>query len=184
MEPVVIINSKSFELTIKRLCYQLIENHNDFSNTVIVGLQPRGIYLSLRIHKELKKILNIKDIKCGNLDVTFFRDDFRRRDEVLIPNSTQMDFIIEEKKVILVDDVLFTGRTIRSGLDALLAFGRPEKVELLVLIDRRFSRDLPIQPNYIGKTVDTISTEKVKVEWRELEGEDKVLLYTPNTDKI
>ncbi|MDQ3191787.1 MAG: bifunctional pyr operon transcriptional regulator/uracil phosphoribosyltransferase PyrR [Bacteroidota bacterium] len=184
MEPVVIINSESFELTIKRLCYQLIENHNDFSEAVIIGLQPRGIYLSLRIQQELKKILSIKDIDCGNLDVTFFRDDFRRRDEILIPNSTQMDFIIEGKNVILVDDVLFTGRTIRAGLDAMLAFGRPEKVELLVLIDRRFSRDLPIQPNYIGKIVDTISTERVKVEWKESEGEDKVLLYTPNTDKI
>ena len=184
MKPVVIINSESFKLTIKRLCYQLIENHNNFSDTVIIGLQPRGIYLSSRIHTELKRILNIQDIKLGNLDVTFFRDDIRRRDEVLIPSSTQMDFIIEDKNVIMVDDVLYTGRTIRAGLDAMLAFGRPRKVELMVLIDRRFSRDLPIQPNYVGKIVDTISTEKVKVEWQDTDGEDKVLLYTPNTPAI
>lgn len=183
MEPIVIINSKSFELTIKRLCFQIIENHNDFSNTAIIGLQPRGIYLAGRIQKELQKILNKTNILCGDLDVTFFRDDFRRREEVVIPKSTQIDFIIEGKKILLVDDVLYTGRTIRAGLDAMLAFGRPEKVELLVLIDRRFTRDLPIQPNYVGKTVDTIASEKVKVEWQETEGEDKVLLYTPNVTK-
>lgn len=183
MEPIVIINSKSFELTIKRLCFQIIENHNDFSNTAIIGLQPRGIYLAGRIQKELQQILNKTNILCGDLDVTFFRDDFRRREEVVIPKSTQIDFIIEGKKVLLVDDVLYTGRTIRAGLDAMLAFGRPEKVELLVLIDRRFTRDLPIQPNYVGKTVDTIASEKVKVEWQETEGEDKVLLYTPNVSK-
>jgi pyrimidine operon attenuation protein / uracil phosphoribosyltransferase len=183
MEPLTILDSESFSLTLKRLCYQLIENHDDFADTVIIGLQPRGVYLSQRIQKELNQILKIDNIQCGSLDVTFFRDDFRRRDEVLIPKATQMDFIIENKKVVLVDDVLFTGRTIRSGLDAMLAFGRPQKVELMVLIDRRFSRDLPIQPNYVGKTVDTISSEKVKVEWRETDGEDKVLLYTPNPVK-
>jgi pyrimidine operon attenuation protein / uracil phosphoribosyltransferase len=183
MEQVTIIDSKAFELTIKRLCYQLIENHSNFSDSVIIGLQPRGIYLAQRIQKELQNILKTDSLKCGNLDITFFRDDFRRRDDVLIPKSTQIDFIIENKKVVLVDDVLFTGRTIRAGLDAMLAFGRPKKVELMVLIDRRFSRDLPIQPNYIGKVVDTISTEKVKVEWKEIEGEDKVVLFTPNAAK-
>jgi pyrimidine operon attenuation protein / uracil phosphoribosyltransferase len=183
MEAVTIIDSKAFELTIKRLCYQLIENHSDFSDSVIIGLQPRGIYLAKRIQQELEKILKTDKLKCGNLDITFFRDDFRRRDDVLIPKSTQIDFIIENKKVILVDDVLFTGRTIRAGLDAMLAFGRPQKVELMVLIDRRFSRDLPIQPNYVGQIVDTISSEKVKVEWNEIEGEDKVVLFTPNVAK-
>jgi pyrimidine operon attenuation protein / uracil phosphoribosyltransferase len=183
MEPLTVIDSKAFELTIKRLCFQLIENHNNFTDSVIIGLQPRGIYLAERIKRELQKILKQDDIKCGTLDITFFRDDFRRRDEMLIPKSTEIDFIIENKKVVLVDDVLFTGRTIRAGLDAMLAFGRPKKVELMVLIDRRFSRDLPIQPNYIGKTVDTMSSEKVKVEWKETEGEDKVILFTPNAGK-
>ena len=183
MEPIVIINSRSFELTIKRLCFQIIENHNDFSNTAIIGLQPRGIFLAGRIQQQLQQILSKPNILCGSLDVTFFRDDFRRREEVLIPKATNIDFIIEGRKVLLVDDVLYTGRTIRAGMDAMLAFGRPEKVELLVLIDRRFSRDLPIQPNYIGKTVDTITAERVKVEWQEIEGEDKVLLYTPNLTK-
>lgn len=176
MKPRLILNSKSFELTISRLCYQLIENHNDFSDSVIIGLQPRGIYLAHRIHKRISEIVKNKKIACGDLDVTFYRDDFRKKD--LIPQSTQIDFIIEDKKVILMDDVLFTGRTIRAGLDALMAFGRPKNVELMVLIDRRYTRHLPIQPNYVGKTIDSIASEKVRVEWKEIEGEDKVWLLT------
>lgn len=179
MEKQVILNSKHLELTIKRLCYQLIETHNDFSNTVIIGLQPRGINVVMRIKTQLEKILK-HEVKCGNLDITFYRDDFRRREKPLIPSATNIDFVIEGKNVILVDDVLYTGRTIRSGLDALLAFGRPKKVELLVLIDRRFRRDLPIQADYVGEAVDTLISEKVSVEWKEIEGEDKVLLYTPD----
>jgi len=174
-QPRVILDSKSFGLTINRLCCQLIENHNDFNQSAIIGLQPRGIFLAKRIHKLISEKTGNKNIPFGSLDITFYRDDFRRG-EPLTPKSTQMDFIIEEKKVILVDDVLFTGRTIRAGLDAMLAFGRPQLVELLVLIDRRYSRHLPIMPNYVGKTVDTISTEKVSVEWKEVDGQDKVLL--------
>ena len=174
MKPRIILDSKHFEITVTRLCYQLIEVHNDFSQTVIVGLQPRGIYLAERIHNKLTEILKKKDIKCGNLDITFFRDDFRKKE--LVPNVTQIDFEIEDMNVVLVDDVLFTGRTIRAGLDALLAFGRPKDVELLVLIDRRLSRHLPIQAKYVGKTIDSIASEKVKVEWKELDGADKVTL--------
>jgi pyrimidine operon attenuation protein / uracil phosphoribosyltransferase len=182
MEKQVILNSRHVELTIKRLCYQLIETHNDFSNTVLIGLQPRGVDLVKRLKTQLESILN-KEIVCGNLDITFYRDDFRRREKPLIPSVTNIDFVIEGKKVVLVDDVLYTGRTIRSGLDALLAFGRPEKVELLVLIDRRFRRDLPIQADYVGQTVDTLISERVSVEWKEIEGEDKVVLYTPETNE-
>jgi len=181
MEKQIILNSKHFELTIKRLCYQLIENHNDFSNTVLIGLQPRGINVLTRIKKELESILN-KEVICGNLDITFYRDDFRRREIPLIPSATNIDFVIEGKNVVLMDDVLYTGRTIRSGLDALLAFGRPEKVELLTMIDRRFQRDLPIQADYVGKMIDTLTSERVSVEWDEIEGEDKVILFTPDTN--
>lgn len=134
-----------------------------------------------RLKSQLESILK-HPVVCGNLDITFYRDDFRRRENPLIPSATNIDFVIENKKVVLVDDVLYTGRTIRAGLDALLAFGRPEKVELLTLIDRRFNRDLPIQPDYVGKTVDTLVSERVSVEWKEIEGEDKVVLYTPDTN--
>lgn len=177
MKPRIILDSKHFEITVTRLCYQLIEQHNDFSETVIVGLQPRGIFLAKRIQKKLTEILRLsakKEIKCGSLDITFFRDDFRQKE--LVPNSTEMDFDIENKNVVLIDDVLYTGRTIRAGLDAMLAFGRPKDVELLVLVDRRLSRHLPIQAKYIGKTIDSIASEKVKVEWKESEGADKVTL--------
>lgn len=182
MEKQVILNSRHFELTIKRLCYELIEQHNDFSNTVLIGLQPRGVNVVTRLKSQLEKILG-KEVVCGTLDITFYRDDFRRTEKPLIPSVTNIDFVIENKKVVLVDDVLYTGRTIRAGLDALLAFGRPQKVELLTLVDRRFRRDLPIQADYIGKTVDTLVSERVSVEWKEIEGEDKVVLYTPESNE-
>ena len=178
MQPKVIVSTQLFEIIINRLCQQLIENHHDFKDSVIIGLQPKGIYLSDRLTKRLQQILDVPTIPNGKLDVTFYRDDFRRRDEILIPNATQIEVVLENKKVILVDDVLYTGRTVRAGMDALLAFGRPKEVELLTLIDRRFSRQLPIQANYVGKTVDTIVSEKVKVEWKEKDGEDRIILYS------
>lgn len=182
MEKQVILNKRHFELTLKRLCHQLIESHNDFSETVIIGLQPRGIHVVKRLKQELEAVLG-KEVICGFLDITFYRDDFRRREKPLIPSVTNIDFSIENKKIVLVDDVLFTGRTIRAGLDALLAYGRPSKVELLTLIDRRFNRDLPIQPDYVGQSIDTLDAERVNVEWKEIEGEDKVILYTPETNE-
>lgn len=179
METQVILNSRHFDLTLKRLCHQLIENHGDFSGTVLIGLQPRGGNVVTRLKLLLEEILD-KPVQCGSLDITFYRDDFRRRERPLIPSATNIDFVIEKKKVVLVDDVLFTGRTIRAGLDAMLAFGRPSGVELLAFIDRRFKRELPIQADYVGKAVDTLSEERVSVEWQEIEGEDKVVLFTPN----
>jgi len=174
VKPRTLLQDKQFEITILRLCHQLIEVHGDFSNSVIIGLQPRGVLLAKRIQEVLQKILKVKKINCGELDTTFFRDDFRRKE--LIPSKTNVDFIIEDKNVVLVDDVLFTGRTIRAGLDAMLAFGRPADVELLVLVDRRFSRHVPIQAKYAGITIDSIEQQNVKVEWKEIDGKDKVTL--------
>lgn len=178
----IILDSTQFDLTIKRLAHQLIENHNNFSNTIIIGLQPRGIFLAERIKAELNAIDKNYNVPAGSLDVTFYRDDYRRQDNPLVPNKTEMNFDIEDKDVILVDDVLFTGRTIRSGLDAMLAFGRPKTVELLVLINRRYERHLPIQADYIGKNVHTIVSERAKVSWAATDGEDKVTLYTPDDE--
>jgi pyrimidine operon attenuation protein/uracil phosphoribosyltransferase len=177
MEKRTILNSRHFEITLKRLASQLKENHQNFENTVLIGLQPRGIHVLNRLKTILEEDLQT-ELKCGQLDITFYRDDFRRREQPIIPSVTNIDFMIEEKNVVLIDDVLFSGRTIRSGLDALLAFGRPKRVELLIFIDRRFERHLPIQPDYAGKVVDTMSTQRVSVEWNEIEGEDKVVLYT------
>lgn len=180
MAPRLLITPQQFSITINRLCHQLIEVHDDFSKSVIIGLQPRGVNLARRIHTTLKEILKNDAILYGELDTTFYRDDFRKKD--LVPNQTTINFIIEDKNVILIDDVLFTGRTIRAGLDAMMAFGRPKDVELMVLVDRRFSRNLPIQAKYIGITIDTIASEKVKVEWKENDGEDHIWLLTNDKD--
>ncbi|WP_026898648.1 bifunctional pyr operon transcriptional regulator/uracil phosphoribosyltransferase PyrR [Daejeonella oryzae] len=182
MQNLPLLAGQKFQITIQRLCRQLIENHNDFSNSVIIGIQPRGIFLAERISAELKKIIPAASIQKGNLDITFFRDDFRRKEGLLRPSNTDIDFIIEGKNVILVDDVLWTGRTIRAAMDAIQAFGRPEKVELLALVDRRYSRHLPIEADYIGIKVDTIDSQKVIVSWKETDDKDQVLLLSEKTE--
>ena len=174
----IILDPVHFNLTIKRLCFELIENHDDFSQSVIIGLQPRGVYLANRLKKELENIIPGIQLKVGKLDITFYRDDFRRRDTPITANETEMNFVIENKKVIMVDDVFYTGRSLRSGLDAMLAFGRPQKVEMLVLIERKYSRDYPLQPDYIGKSVDSLSSQRVEVYWEETAKKNLVKLYT------
>ena len=160
----LILDSRLLQITVTRLCQQLIENHDTFDESVILGLQPRGIFLARRIQRKLHELTGT-EVPIGELDTTFYRDDFRRRESPLLANTTHVPFIIENKKVILVDDVLFTGRTIRAAMDAMIAFGRPQKVELLVLIDRKYSRDLPIEPHYVGRAVNTIQSQRVAVEW-------------------
>ncbi|HLR38668.1 MAG TPA: bifunctional pyr operon transcriptional regulator/uracil phosphoribosyltransferase PyrR [Chitinophagaceae bacterium] len=160
-----ILNQVQLDITLERLCHQLIENHILFEETVLIGLQPRGVYLSDRIFKKLSHLLPDLSIPYGKLDITFYRDDFHKKENRPVPNKTELPFSVENKKVILVDDVLFTGRTIRSALNAILDFGRPQKVELLVLIDRLYGRQLPIQPNYAGRRMDALITQNVKVEW-------------------
>lgn len=163
-------------IILERLAHQLIENHPDFERTVLIGLQPRGVFLSDRIYQVLGPLLPGRAIRYGKLDITFYRDDFRKADTLHIPNQTRIDFSIEGQTVILIDDVLYTGRTIRSALDAMLDFGRPSRIKLLTLIDRRFSRELPIQPDYVGKSIDSIISQKVRVYWKERDGYDEVVL--------
>jgi pyrimidine operon attenuation protein/uracil phosphoribosyltransferase len=177
MQNLTLLDGQKFQITIQRLCRQLIENHNDFSGSVLIGIQPRGIYLAKRIAEELRKILPGKTIEQGDLDITFYRDDFRRREQ-LVPNQTKINFIIEGKKVIMMDDVLWTGRTIRAAMDAMLAFGRAEKIELLTLVDRRYSRHIPVAADYVGIEVDSIASQRVVVSWKETDGEDKILLIS------
>ena len=160
-----LFGSEELQVILNRLCCRLIESHGDFSQTVLIGLQPRGVALTEVIAGLLQKNYQCPSVKTGALDVTFFRDDFRRRDELIKANRTELHTPIEGKKIVLIDDVLYTGRTLRSALDALQAFGRPSKTELLVLIDRRFSRELPIQPDYVGRHVDSMATERVRLDW-------------------
>lgn len=178
MKQSILLDGPKFQVTIRRLCQQLIENHDDFSNAVLIGIQPRGTYLAKRIAKELKDVMNL-EVQTGILDITFYRDDFRMKGtSPILANSTEIDFIVEDKVVILVDDVLWTGRTIRSAMDAVQAFGRPSKIELLVLVDRRFSRQIPIEPDYIGIQVDSMDSQKVIVSWEEVDGGDSIELIT------
>ncbi len=166
-----LLTSQQLQLTLNRLAHQLIENLDDLNNVVFIGLQPRGIHVSKKIVEIIKELSPKQKIQYGILDITFYRDDVR--DELHIANNTDIPFSIEDKKVILIDDVLYTGRTIRAALDALQDFGRPGKIELCVLVDRRFNRELPIQPDYCGKAIDSIISQKVKVNW----DKEEVVLY-------
>ncbi len=176
--PRVLLDAKKISLIIDRMCHELIERHGNFSNAVLLGIQPRGTLFSDKIFERLNKISKANYLKYGKIDPTFYRDDFRFNDNLILPNTIELDFELDKKDVILVDDVFFTGRTVRAAMDALLDYGRPDKVELLVLIDRRFNRHLPIQADFVGKTVDSVISEKVKVVWKgEGEKEDKVILF-------
>ena len=178
MSQKILLTSKEVNIILHRLACQLIEKHLDFSDTILVGIQPRGTFLAERLKQLIENEYKVSKINIGYLDITFFRDDFRRTEKPLEANKTKIDFLVEGKKVIFIDDVLYTGRSIRSALTAIQSFGRPSEIELLVLIDRRFSRHLPIQPDYRGRQVDAINNEKVKVSWVENDGEDVVSLIT------
>lgn len=175
MQKKLILDSDLLTVTLDRLCQELIENHKDFENTILLGLQPRGVFLAEWIQQKLNLALN-REVPLGYLDATFHRDDFRRREIPAQASETRVPFLIEGKKVVLIDDVLYTGRTVRAALDAMIAFGRPEKVELLVLIDRKHTRELPISADYVGRYVNTIETQKVLVELDALHKHNKIWL--------
>lgn len=155
----VILTKDQLALSILRLAHELEEII--CSDTVIIGLQPRGIYISDKIVQQISAIRN-HPVAYGKLDITFYRDDFRN--ELHKPNETLLPFSVDDKKVILIDDVLYTGRTIRAAMDALNDYGRPRSVKLCVLVNRRFERELPIQPDFCGLTIDSIQSQKVKVD--------------------
>ena len=177
MQALTLVEGRAFALTLQRLCHQLIEDHGDLSDTALIGLQPRGVHFSRRLKQELERDLPGTAITYGELDITFHRDDFRHRSVTAPSGSTELDFSLDGRRVVVVDDVLHTGRSIRAGLDALLSFGRPASVQLMVLIDRRFTRELPIQPDYVGKWVDRFDGQRVTVEWQATDGRDRVLLH-------
>ena len=174
----LLLDTKEIQIILNRLACQLRETHQDFSNSVLIGLQPRGTILAKRIISILEQEDHLQSIANGFLDITFFRDDFRRTEKVLSANKNLMDVSVENKKVVLIDDVLYTGRSIRAALTAIDSYGRPAEIELLTLIDRRFSRHLPIQPDYLGRQVDAIANQKVLVHWKEDHGEDAVYILS------
>ncbi len=173
----ILLEGAYLALTIERLCYQLIERHGEFENSCIVGIQLRGAVFAERLYQTLQTILPNTTIPFGKMDVTFYRDDFRMHDTPLKAHPSEMDLILTNKRVILIDDVLYSGRTTRAALDALQHYGRPSQVELLALVDRRFNRSLPIRPDYVGITVDALNEAYVKVEWQHLHGQDRILFF-------
>ena len=174
-----LLDEKEMYIILHRLACQLIENHHYFEDTILIGIQPRGVFFANRLVRILKEDYKIPDIKLGKLDITFYRDDFRRREDPLAASTTDINFIVDNKNVVFIDDVLYSGRSVRAALTAIQAFGRPRNIELLVLIDRRFSRHLPIQPDYKGRQVDVIKDEQVRVEWSENMKKDKVCIISP-----
>ena len=179
----VILEKGKLQLTLERLSYELIENHGDFSNTCIIGIQERGVLLADRICNLVKKNSKKADFLYGKLDITFYRDDFRRREKPLNPSKTDINFLVEEKRVILIDDVLYTGRTIQAAMTALMDFGRPKQVELLTLVNRRFNRHLPIKADYTGINVDALDDAYVKVEWNYKDNQDRILFFSADKTK-
>ena len=174
----VLLDSKKIDIILNRLVCQLVENHKDFNNTVLIGLQPRGTFLIEKILEIFKKKYPTIIINSGILDFTFFRDDFRRSEKTLKASSTQINFSIENKNVVLIDDVLFTGRSIKAAMSSMDSYGRPNSIELLVLIDRRYKREIPIQANYCGAKIDTFKGDKVNVVWNE--NSKKNVIYIEN----
>jgi pyrimidine operon attenuation protein/uracil phosphoribosyltransferase len=157
-----LLTKPQLQLVINRLAQELIEDDEKLSDTIFIGLQPRGVYISDMIIEQIKKLCPNDTINYGLLDISFYRDDVRQ--EIHTAHKTDIPFSVDGKKVVLIDDVLYTGRTIRAALDALQDFGRPAKVKLCVLVNRRFERELPIQPDHCGKVIDSRNSEKVKVD--------------------
>ena len=162
----LLFDEKKLFITLRRLCAQLIERHRNFEHTLLIGLQPRGVFLANRLATCLQTLgHNLSTV--GELDATLHRDDFQRTDKLHLAYPTRINRSLENKNVVLIDDVLYTGRTVRAAMDALLAYGRPKRIELLILIDRVHSRDMPIEANYIGHRVSALRNQRVHIELRE-----------------
>lgn len=178
----VILNSHIFGITLARLAHQMIETCEDFSNVCIVGIQEQGVILAERLIEIIQKSKPEANIEYGKLDITFYRDDFRLRNLPLKASKTEIDFLVENKKVILIDDVVYTGRTIHAAMSALQDFGRPSKVELLCMVDRQYNRHLPIQTDYAGIKIDSIDEAYVRVQWEAVEGKDQILIFSAKNE--
>lgn len=169
----VILNNQQLQESIKQLVQQLKAKYKDLNNVVFVGIQQGGVVLGDEIVSLLAGSSSM--IQYGQLDITFYRDDIRK--ELLMPDKMNIPFPIENRNVVLIDDVLFTGRTIKAALDVLLDYGRPAKVELCVLIDRKEHRQFPIQADYVGKTLETAKQDKIKLLKND-KGEKQVVLIS------
>lgn len=178
----ILFKGEKMRFTIERLAFQLIENYSMFQNTCIIGIADNGAILSDRIKAIIDELQPGHKAKYGKMDITFYRDDFRHNKGHLSASRNQIDFLVEGSKVILIDDVLYTGRTIQAALSAMQHYGRPDKVELLTLIDRRFNRQIPIKADYIGASIDALFEAYIDVRWKHIDGEDEVVLFPKKID--
>jgi len=174
----VVLDEGDIARAITRIAHEILERHAGATHTLaLVGIHRRGVFLAARLHRELTSLLD-GDIPLGSLDISFYRDDLDLRPDAPIVNATQLDFATDGTTIVIVDDVLFTGRTVRAAIDALLDYGRPARVQLAVLVDRGH-RQLPIRPDYVGKNLPTSLAERVNVRVAELDGSDEVTISQP-----
>ena len=169
-----LLNAKEISRAISRISHEILERNQGAGNIALVGIRTRGVALSQRLRDKIKDIENLT-VDHGVLDITLYRDDLTKRLQKPALKKTEILFALEKKHIVLCDDVLFTGRTIRAAIDALMDFGRPSSVQLAVLIDRGH-RELPIRPDYVGKNVPTAKSKRIQVLLNEEDGEDKVVI--------
>ncbi|MEQ9264406.1 MAG: bifunctional pyr operon transcriptional regulator/uracil phosphoribosyltransferase PyrR [Balneolaceae bacterium] len=174
MNKAEIMTAEELDRTYLRFAHQFLESYENPSRLAIIGMQTRGVYMGKRILQAIKKEFNL-DIDFGVLDVTFYRDDFRSKLKMPDVKVTEIPFDLYDRDVVLIDDVLYTGRTVRSAMDALMSYGRPRRIQFCCMVDRGH-RELPISPNYTGIYVNTHANEEVRVKVQELDGEDAVYL--------
>lgn len=168
------MDSHALDLALTRITHQILERNRDFSKFGVVGMQTRGVYLAQRITSKINELENV-NLVSGTLDVTLYRDDYRNAFKQPKVQITDIPFDINEMNLVLVDDVLYTGRTVRAALDALMDFGRPKSIQLAVLIDRG-NRELPIRADYVGKKITTLRNQVVSLKVSEIDGEDSLWL--------
>ena len=169
-----LLNAKDISRAINRISHEILERNNGAEDIALVGIRTRGVALSHRLKEKIESIENVT-VKHGILDITLYRDDLADGIQKPELKKTEISFPLENKHIILCDDVLFTGRTIRAAIDALIDFGRPSSVQLAVLIDRGH-RELPIRPDYVGKNIPTAKSKRVQVHLDEEDGDDKVIM--------
>lgn len=176
-----VMDSRRIKRVIHRMTTEIIERNRNLKNLVIIGIRTRGIYIGKRISRLIKELENI-EIPVGVLDITLYRDDFSELEAQHMVKKTEINFSVTKKNVLLIDDVLFTGRTIRAAMDSLIDLGRPKTIQLLVLIDRGH-RELPIRADYVGKVLPTSKQELVHVRLKEIDENDEVLIAEPQRIK-
>jgi len=178
----LILDERGMAMALSRMAYEVLERNADHENLVLVGIRTRGVFLAQRLQTLLHQIAQL-DVPLGILDITLYRDDLSHGTHHPVLQKTEISFSLDDKVVILVDDVLYTGRTVRAAMDGLMDFGRPRAIQLLVLVDRGH-RELPIMPDYVGKHVPSSSEHQVKVRMREEDDHDSVTVSYRARQKV